>query len=351
MSPSGSDPQAVLAAYGLQSAAVSPLGKGLINRTFLVSAPDGRCFVLQQVNALFPPSINEDIDVVTRHIAAKGLSTPRLLRTGGGGLHVDRAGETWRLLTRIDGVAHEVLQNTRQAAAAGAMLARFHHAVADLQHEFHAPRPGVHDTAKHLAALREALSEHKNHPQFARIAGLGDEILAAAERLPELPVTAPRIVHGDPKISNFIFAPDSDQAICLVDLDTITRMPLSLELGDAFRSWCNPAGEDAESGMFSPDIFRAAVNGYLDVASGWILPQEAGAIVAAIQTILIELAARFCADALDESYFGWDPERFPTRSEHNRVRAAGQLAVARSLAAQKQQAEDIVRLATGEENL
>jgi hypothetical protein len=42
-------------------------------------------------------------------------------------------------------------------------------------------------------------------------------------------------------------------------------------------------------------------------------------------TIMIELAARFCADALNESYFAWDPVRFPSRSEHNRVRAEGQL--------------------------
>jgi hypothetical protein len=37
------------------------------------------------------------------------------------------------------------------------------------------------------------------------------------------------------------------------------------------------------------------------------------------------LAARFAADALDESYFAWDPQRFASRGEHNRVRAAGQL--------------------------
>ena len=35
-----------------------------------------------------------------------------------------------------------------------------------------------------------------------------------------------------------------------------------------------------------------------------------------------QLAARFCADALNESYFGWDQTRFPTASAHNQATAA-----------------------------
>ena len=71
------------------------------------------------------------------------------------------------------------------------------------------------------------------------------------------------------------------------------------------------------------------------MSRGWILAEEIGAIVAATANIQVELAARFCADALNERYFGWDARRFGSRSEHNRVRAAGQLAVHRSLMVQR----------------
>ena len=43
----------------------------------------------------------------------------------------------------------------------------------------------------------------------------------------------------------------------------------------------------------------------------------------------LELAVRFAADALRESYFGWDAERFESCGHHNLVRARGQLDVAR----------------------
>ena len=125
-------------------------------------------------------------------------------------------------------------------------------------------------------------------------------------------------------------------------------MPLPLELGDAMRSWCNPASEDDSYGEFSASLFRHAMEGYADVARGWIEPAESSAIVDATRTILVELAARFCADALNESYFGWNPERFASRTEHNQVRAAGQLTVSESLVAQRRDLDAIISAAFGE---
>jgi hypothetical protein len=130
-----------------------------------------------------------------------------------------------------------------------------------------------------------------------------------------------------------------------VDLDTVSRMALPLELGDAFRSWCNPAGEDLARASFSLELFEGAVGGYAGVARAFIGPTEAAAVVAATRTIYIELAARFCADALNESYFAWDPAQFGSRSEHNQVRAASQLDAARSLAAHEQEALKIAAAA------
>ena len=55
--------------------------------------------------------------------------------------------------------------------------------------------------------------------------------------------------------------------------------------------------------------------------------------------------ARFCADALNESYFGWNPGQFATRSEHNQARAESQLRAARSLIAQRSAAIEVVERA------
>jgi hypothetical protein len=119
-------------------------------------------------------------------------------------------------------------------------------------------------------------------------------------------------------------------------------MPLPLELGDAMRSWCNPRSEDHLIGEFSIELFEPSIEGYADGSRDWIIRDEWAAIVPATEIILVELAARFCADALNENYFGWNPQKFSSRSEHNQVRAAGQLNEVRSLVAQKQELNAIV---------
>ncbi len=339
-------PKSVLSAWNLEGSTVSPLGSGLINHTALVTAGTRR-YVLQRLNPVFPPEINEDIRVVTAHLRARGLVAPELLPTADGRLWVEIEGLVYRLMTHLDGVSRNRLNNPVEAREAGSLLARFHRALADLDYAFPHRRLGVHDTGRHMEVLRQALLEHPTHRDFAAIAPLAGEILHLAAALPTLPAVPERVVHGDPKINNLLFDSTTGRALSFIDLDTLGPMALPLELGDAFRSWCNPAGEDHRQSAFALDLFTPAVAGYAEVAAGWITPEESGAIVAGTLTIYVELAARFCADALRESYFGWDPQRFPTRSAHNQARAANQLTAARSLWDLRSAAEEVVRRAFG----
>jgi len=337
--------QSILANYGLETARISPLGNGLINQTWLVENGASEHFVLQRVNSMFPAAINQDIDVLTRHIEAKGLTTCRLVPANDGALWVEHEKGVWRLLSRVDGASRNALTSAAQAREAGVVLGQFHLAVSDLEHTFSNLRLGIHDTARHLRFLDETLRNRTHHPEYAAVSSLGREILDIAKSLPVLPQVPDRVVHGDPKVNNILFEAGGNRAICLVDLDTISQMPLPLELGDAMRSWCNPSGEDYWTGEFSAELFVPAIEGYAEQTRGWILPEEWSSIVPATHIILIELAARFCADALNETYFAWDPQKFATRSEHNQVRAAGQLTEARSLLAQEKELTAIVNAA------
>jgi len=335
----------VEAHFGIVARRVSTLGRGLINRTYQVEADDGQNWVLQAVNPIFPPGVNEDIDAVTGFLAARGIMTPRLRRAVTGAAWVRADGAVWRMLSWIDGVGFERLEGPEQAAEAGRLLGRFHDALKDFEHRFHNPRLGVHDTAEHLRKLERAIGEHAGHRFFGDIRPLANDILDAAASLPGLPPLPDRVVHGDPKINNILFGADGERALCLVDLDTLGKMPLPLELGDAFRSWCNLAGEDAFEARFSTSLFEAAVAAYAEQTCGWLMEPEWRAIVTATRTIFVELAARFCADALHESYFGWDPERYKSRSEHNLVRARGQLSAFHACSEQAPELERIVEQA------
>jgi Ser/Thr protein kinase RdoA (MazF antagonist) len=297
------------------------------------------------VNAVFPPEIHYDIDAVTRHLRAKGLATPVLIPTRLGMLWHEHDGAVWRAMTSIDGASYEALGNAEQAREAGRILAVFHRALVDLKHTFRRARLGVHDTARHLTNLRTALEEQRAHRAFAEIAMLAAEVLELAAAIDTTADAADRIVHGDPKISNVMFTHDGHRALCLIDLDTVARVPIALELGDAFRSWCNPKTEDASNATFELTLFRAAIEGYAAGTEGFITPAEWRAIPHAIFRITVELAARFCADALRESYFGWDKNRFATASDHNQARTRGQVALARAVRAQLPTIEELVTVA------
>ena len=326
---------AILAAWGLSPGSVEPLGTGLINRTFLARDAGGTPFVLQQVNPMFAPEVQEDIEAVTAHLALRGLPTPRLLRTRDGRLCIPAAGGAWRVMSHMPGRVLDAVESPAQAAAAGKLLARFHRALDDLEHAFRHRRPPVHEPARHLAALGAALEAHPTHRLRPAAGAVAEEIFAAAAALPPLPSTPARVVHGDPKISNLVFEERRDEALCMLDLDTLGEMALPFELGDAMRSWCSVSSEDDPAGRFCAERFAAAFRGYAREASGWWLREERDAVLPATAAIQVELAARFCADSLNESYFGWNPAAFPSRGEHNLARARGQLALHRSLLAQR----------------
>jgi Ser/Thr protein kinase RdoA (MazF antagonist) len=334
----------VLANYGLGNASVAPLGTGLINETFLVSSDDGSRYVLQRINPVFNPKIICDMDKLTRHLESCGEIThrPILVSQEPRRLWVELDGRYWRLCTYIPGVCHDRLENDSQAESAGRLLGRFHSKVSGLQISLQGERLGVHDTARHLANLEKALDEHRAHRNYDTVAPLAERVLTAAAELPQLPDLPDRLVHGDPKISNLVFDATSGVGVCMIDLDTLAYMPLPLELGDAIRSWCNPRGEDERESRFNMNYFIAAMKGYASETKTLLIPDEWRSFVPAASTIMVELAARFTTDALEESYFGWNAERFVDRSAHNLIRAEGQLNLQRAFAADQVQAQAAV---------
>lgn len=330
----------VLVAWDLSHPQLSVLTGGLINTTLLVTTDDHR-YVLQRLHPIFAGAVNEDIDTVTKHLAARGLVTPQLVRTRDGRLWVDDKG-AWRLQTFVEGQSVQRVDSPARASEAGALVGRFHAALRDLRHDFVFRRKGVHDTARHFSLLDESVAQHHGHTLHDQVARMRDALVAIRASLPAVDATTLplRVTHGDLKISNLIFD-DEGRGVCLVDLDTLGHMAMPFELGDAWRSWCNPLGEDDAGARFELPLLAAAWRGYAGAMQ--LSGEERALLVPGILTICVELSARFLRDVLDDTYFGWDPARFPSRAAHNQRRADSQLALARSLQTQQLEAERILR--------
>lgn len=298
---------------------------GLINLTWY--AGDPVAWVIQRLHPAFKAEVHADIEAITAHLTAKGLVTPRLLRTDAGALSETTTDGVYRVMDYVPGRTHHRVSSAALAGAAGALVARFHAAVDDLDWSYRHVRPGAHDTPRHMLRLEEGLADASPAAgPGADARGVAEGILEAWRTFP-LATLPTRHAHGDLKISNLRFDA-SGQGRCLLDLDTLSALPLDVELGDALRSWCNPKGEDDTDTRFDLDTFAAAVEGYTRVRS--LTAEEREALPGAAERIALELASRFCRDVWDDTYFGWNPSRFPSRAAHNLFRARGQLSLARS---------------------
>ncbi len=318
-------PPDILEAYGFSDQAITPLSGGLINDTFLVGPSGHPVAVLQKLHPIFEMEVNLDIAAITARLAQRGMETPRLIETRSGDGWIDR----WRALTFVPGKSLDALESPSQAETAAALVGRFHSALSDWNYQFKFVREGVHDTSAHLNNLRLRVDQANQIGSSEPVPGtfrLAKSIISRGVSLPTWSPRPRRICHGDLKISNVRFGAD-DSARCLLDLDTLAHQTLAYEMGDALRSWCNRAREDAAP-VFDEDIFEAALRGYRRGMPESVGEDELADVVPGTIAVCVELAARFCADIFDDSYFGWDATRFASRVEHNHARATAMLALA-----------------------
>ena len=135
----------------------------------------------------------------------------------------------------------------------------------------------------------------------------------------ELPL---RVTHNDTKLNNVLFDIDSNESICVIDLDTI--MPgLSLyDFGDSIRSGANKANEDeADLSKVGIDLalFEAYADGYLSETAESLCDAEIENLAFGAKLMTFECGIRFLTDYLEgDVYFR------TTHPEHNIVRARNQ---------------------------
>jgi Ser/Thr protein kinase RdoA (MazF antagonist) len=264
-----------------------------------------------------------------------------LIRTRENKLFVDTNDGTYRAMTWVPSRAISSLESPQMAASAASLVARFHVALLDFVYHYRSPRSGVHHLPRHLESLAKTIDNHRDHRLFSSVSRVAESIVrhaASVDALLHLPL---RHCHGDLKCSNVLFD-SKKEALALCDLDTLGLAPWPIELGDALRSWCNRATEDTLDCRFDCTFFDAAVSAYASIARANWSPIEVQSLVAGVLNVTLELTSRFCADALNESYFGYDRGRFVRSGEHNLVRAQSQLALFESAIAQRAELEGIV---------
>lgn len=319
-----SKPVAAIAAEFTPEPIVSavPLGRGLINDSFLVSTA-GAAFVLQRLNPrVFPePSgVMANLRILLDHVHASAPPEtdwrfPEIIPTRQGGDFVfDDSGGLWRALTFIAGTHHlSPPLGTEEARELGRALGYFHSITATLD-----PRrlidtlPDFHLAPVYLDAFDAARNQR---PQICAAPDLAEAIaFVEARRELVLPLEAaknsgrlsPAVIHGDPKLDNVLISDATGHAVSLIDLDTVKPGLRLYDLGDMLRSCCNRAREDEDPTAvhFDLDLCRAALEGYTSEARPVLTAGDLEHGYDAIHLLPFELGLRFLTDhLLDNRYF------------------------------------------------
>ncbi len=317
-----------LGAFSLEpQATVRRFGTGLINSTYCVISTRGE-FVLQRLHDVVRDEAVEDMRVVTEYLASHGMRVPRLIPAKDGRLVIrDHDGGRWRLYELIAGRVVNAVRSLDMAVEAARIVGEMHRHLRGLTYEPRGSIPHFHDTAYFLDKLLEVTS---HLPKNLRT--MAEDILAT---LPGLILTdsdvrgGKQVIHADLKISNILFA-GTDRAVGIIDFDTLLRDFRAIDLGDAFRSWCNLTDEDDPNATFDQEVFHAAMTGYEQGWSAPVRPEDRRLFLRATAQIAYELASRFLIDVVEDHYFGYR-KPYASRRAANTARARGQYHFARTV--------------------
>lgn len=352
--PSGSSPWVVAEQFKSAGTVVDvqEFGQGNINSTFLVTldtAPDQH-FILQRMNTQVfqqPQLVMQNIRTYSEHVCQR-LQTdtcqrrwevPKVLLTRTHQDHwVSPDGMFWRAMSYIETAQSlEAIATPDQAQEVGYALGMFHHLISDLPADQLADTlEGFHITPQYLRQYEQVQAtqvdltpEVEYCLQFIRDRKQDTHILEAAKADGKLQL---RLMHGDPKVNNILIDTQTQQAVSVIDLDTIKPGLIHYDIGDCLRSGCNPLGEETEQWemvQFDLSLCQRILQGYLAVAQSFLTAHDYDYLYDAIRLIAFELGLRFFTDYLAGNvYF---KVKHPT---HNLNRALVQFKLTESIEAQ-----------------
>ena len=324
-------------------------GEGHINDTFVVWREDhSKRFILQRINTdtfTNPVGLMENVCGVTRHLRAKILAeggdpareTLNVIPTlSGSTCYLDADGGAWRAYDFVeDTICLQQVGSEADFCTVAETLGKFQNQLADYPAStLHETIARFHDTPNRYANFEKALAADalgraKNiAPEIEFIHAREKDCHVLLDQLAagEIPL---RVTHNDTKINNVLFQPNGNQAIVVIDLDTVMPGLVGHDFGDAIRFAANYVEEDspeAEKAGVDMEVFRAFTQGFLKHTAATLTQQEVDTLALSCFALTCELATRFLDDyILGSPYF---KIQYP---EHNLVRARCQIALAKDM--------------------
>lgn len=341
---------------------VTECKSGNINKTFVVDTSSGTRYILQRVNEnVFkdPDAVMENILHVTEYLRRKIIErggdptreTLTLIPAKAGGYAVRfRDGGYWRVYAGIrNAIAHDKIERPCQFRNAGYAFGDFQRLLADFDTgKLHETIPNFHNTPVRYHAFKAALEAD----ECGRAASVAREIAFIEEHSWLCPVITDgiesgkipmRVTHNDTKLNNIMMDIETDEAVCVIDLDTVMPGSLLFDYGDAIRYGASNAAEDEKDlsqVYIRPELFKEFTYGFIEGLGGKLSTHEAEAMTISVAVLALELGMRFLADYLSgDKYFK------VLYDDHNLDRARTQLKLVSDVLEKRGELEAIVESA------
>lgn len=329
---------------------------GNVNRTYKVNflLPDGepKSFLVQNVNTYAfrnPVGLMDNIDKVTEYIRAKNPNklTLHFHHTADRKTYVIDGKNFWRMTNYVPSVTFNTVTDLDIIRSAGKAFGEFQMDLADFDiSQLIETIPGFHDTRQRYQKLMQSVQEDR----AGRAAQVQEEIdfllsvqdkactLTDLHNAGQLPL---RVTHNDTKINNVLFHPQTNDAMIVIDLDTVMPGLIGHDFGDAIRFAANYVEEDCRDlskvGV-NLEVFRAFAEGFLSMTAKTMIPAEVDTLALSSFALTIEVATRFLADYLDgDLYFNINAP------DHNLVRSRCQIALAKDMLQKMNQMDQIIQ--------
>ena len=323
---------------------------GHINTTCLVSFFDNGSineYVIQKINKnVFkkPDLVMDNIVSVTEFIKNKVKShrnaDSKVLNfcqaNDGKFFTIDENGDFWRMYNYVDkSVTFDSTSNSKILEETGKAFGEFQYFLSDYPIEkLNIIIPHFHNTVNRYLNLKNVAN---NNP-VGRLRQVEDvvesylnleEVATKMYKMQKNNELQLRVTHNDTKCNNVLFDQNTNEHLCVIDLDTVMPGLIGFDFGDAIRFGASTAAEDeTDLGKVKIDLnkFRAFTNGFLSEVATRLTPKEKETLALGAITMTLECGARFLTDYLDgDNYFKIEYEK------HNLDRAKCQLALAEDM--------------------
>ncbi len=306
---------------------IEEINSGYINKTYIIEHlfnGEKSKFILQRLSNIFESHemIVMNHKLLTDHISrklnndhslfdSKIWQVPKLIKCKYNNLlFFPFESDFWRAMIYIENtLSFDSLEDQKMAYQTGIGLSKFHLLCSDINSsKLENTIKNFHNTNYYINQYLNAIKDYdikkldnnvkiRVQDMISNLSNHIEYVLRLYSTL-ESNLIKDNVIHGDPKLSNFLFDSRYKYVVSLIDLDTVSLGYLLTDVADCIRSICNLDGEDSrkiEDVRFDINTCICFLNGYLSITNQKNM-QTFKFLLEFIYLTIFELTIRFLTD-------------------------------------------------------